>query len=125
MAETNKNNVQKVSMQVKTDRAANGIFKIFKKYGPLPRVLLTHPGGGGLIQGPTHPEFWHTHRPTNVPPPHLGRAKSKERRVRAGGDGDEAPLRAKVRRFDCVLPVFYTQQTWKTSIFHKSPRRGC
>ena len=26
-------------------------------------------GGGGLIQGPTHPEFWHTHRPTNVPPP--------------------------------------------------------
>ena len=32
------------------------------------RVLLTHPGGG-LIQGPTHPEFWHTHRPTNAPPP--------------------------------------------------------
>ena len=36
------------------------------------RVLLTHPGGGGLIQGPTHPEFWHTHRPTNVPPPPRG-----------------------------------------------------
>ena len=37
------------------------------------RVLLSHPrGGGGLIQGPTHPEFWHTHRPTNVPPPRGG-----------------------------------------------------
>ena len=36
-------------------------------------VLLSHPrGGGGLIQGPTHPEFWHTHRPTNVPPPPQG-----------------------------------------------------
>ena len=37
------------------------------------RVLLSHPrGGGGLIQGPTHPEFWHTHRPTNAPPPPRG-----------------------------------------------------
>ena len=36
------------------------------------RVLLSHPRGGGLIQGPTHPEFWHTHRPTNVPPPPPG-----------------------------------------------------
>ena len=34
-----------------------------------PGFCLATLGGGGLIQGPTHPEFWHTHRPTNVPPP--------------------------------------------------------
>ena len=37
---------------------------------PTPGFCLTT--GGGLIQGPTHPEFWHTHRPTNVPPPPQG-----------------------------------------------------
>ena len=35
---------------------------------PKPGFCLPTRGGGG-IQGPTHPEFWHTHRPTNVPPP--------------------------------------------------------
>ena len=41
------------------------------KLGTPPRVLLSHPRGGGN-SGPTHPQFWHTHRPTNVPPPPPG-----------------------------------------------------
>ena len=64
--------------------------------------LATLGGGGWLIQGPTHPEFWHTHRPTNVPPPPPG----------GGGGSDTHPP---------THPPTYPTETCNTEdqVFHR------
>ena len=68
------------------------------KFGP----TETLGGGGGLIQGPTHPEFWHTHRPTNVPPP-------------PGGGGGLTPTHPPTHPSP-FMGVGQTQELWGSSV---------